>query len=164
AITVNGANVTVTAFSSTAVFTVTGTISGTGGNAATVTLTSGTTTIATVTASGAGAYTFSNLANGSYTVTPTKAGFTFTPASQAITVNGANLTVAAFSSSAVATGTLASDAIAFKDNTSQATTITTATFSTTSTNELLLAFVAADAPTSGTNVQVNTMTGAGLTW
>jgi Domain of unknown function (DUF4082)/Bacterial Ig-like domain/Bacterial Ig domain len=164
AITVNGANVTVTAFSSTAVFTVTGTISGTGGNAATVTLTSGTTTIATVTASGAGAYTFSNLANGSYTVTPTKAGFTFTPASQAITVNGANLTVTAFSSSAIATGTLATDAIAFKDNTSKATTITTATFSTTSTNELLLAFVAADAPTSGTNVQVNTMTGAGLTW
>ena len=81
-------------------FIVSGTISGTGGNVATVTLTSGTTTVATVTASTTGAYTFNNVVNGSYTVTPTKAGFTFTPTSQAVTVNGANATVAAFSSAA----------------------------------------------------------------
>ena len=98
AVTVSGANVTVAAFTSAPTFTVSGTISGTGGNAATVTLTSGTTTIATVTATTAGAYTFTNVANGSYTVTPTKAGFTFTPTSQAVTVNGANVTVAAFTS------------------------------------------------------------------
>ena len=84
----------------TSTFTVSGTISGTGGNAATVTLTSGTTTVATTTATTAGAYTFSSVANGSYTVTPTKAGFTFTPANQAVTVNGANVTVGAFSSAA----------------------------------------------------------------
>ena len=101
AVTVNGANVTVPAFSSAATtFTVSGTISGTGGNAATVTLTSGTTTVATVTSTAAGAYTFNTVANGSYTVTPTKTGFSFTPISQAVTVNGANVTVPAFSSTA----------------------------------------------------------------
>src|SRR6202008_3784701 len=42
-------------------------------------------------------YTFTGLANGSYTVTPTKAGFLMTPASQAVTINGANGT-ATFSS------------------------------------------------------------------
>ena len=96
-VTVNGANVTVTAFTSAAqTYTVSGTISGAGGNAATVTLTSGTTTVATTTASAAGAYSFTSVANGSYTVTPTNAGFTFIPASQPVTVNGANVTVAAF--------------------------------------------------------------------
>ena len=101
AATVNGANVTVAAFSSAAqTFTVSGTITGTGGNAAAVTLTSGTTTVATVTSTTAGAYTFTGVANGSYTVTPTKAGFSFTPTSQAVTVNGANVTVPAFTSAA----------------------------------------------------------------
>ena len=80
----------------TSTFTVSGTISGAGGNAATVTLTSGTTTVGTVTSTTAGAYSFTNVANGSYTVTPTKAGFTFTPASQAATVNGANRDGAGF--------------------------------------------------------------------
>jgi hypothetical protein len=164
AVTVNGANVTVPAFSSTATFTVSGTISGTGGNAATVTLTSGTTTVATVTSTAAGAYTFSSVINGSYTVTPAKAGFTFTPASQAVTVNGANVANVNFTSTVVTTSALSTDAIVFKDNSSKATTIVTAAFSTTSTNELLLAFVSADAPTTGTNTTVSAMTGAGLTW
>jgi len=165
AVTVNGANVTVAAFSSAAqTFTVSGTISGTGGNTATVTLTSGTTTIATVTSSTAGVYTFSTVANGSYTVTPSKAGFNFTPASQAVTVNGANVANVNFTSTAVTTSTLSTDAVVFKDNTANATTIVTAAFSTTSTNELLLAFVSADAPIVGTNTTVTGMTGAGLTW
>ncbi len=165
AVTVNGANVTVPAFASTApTFTVSGTISGAGGNAATVTLTSGTTTVATVTSTAAGAYTFSSVVNGSYTVTPTKAGFTFTPTSQAVTVNGANIANVNFTSSVVTTSALSTDAIVFKDNSSRATTIVTAAFSTTSTNELLLAFVSADAPTTGTNTTVSGMTGAGLTW
>jgi hypothetical protein len=60
---------------------------------------------ATVTADASGVYSFSGIANGSYTITPTKAGFTFTPASQAITVSGANGT-ANFSSTAQATFTI----------------------------------------------------------
>ena len=165
AVTVNGANVTVPAFSSAAqTFTVSGTISGAGGNTATVTLTSGTTTIGNVTSSTAGAYTFSSIANGSYTVSPSKTGFTFTPTSQAVTVNGDNITDVNFTSTAVTNTGLATDAIAFKDNTSKARTIVTAAFSTTSANELLLAFVSTDAPFIGTNTTVSSMTGAGLTW
>jgi hypothetical protein len=45
-----------------------------------------------VTADAGGNYTFSGLANGSYTVTPGKTGFTFSPTSQAATLNGANVT------------------------------------------------------------------------
>jgi hypothetical protein len=44
-------------------------------------------------------YTFTALANGSYTVTPTKTGFVMTPTTQAVTINGANAT-ANFSSAA----------------------------------------------------------------
>jgi hypothetical protein len=95
-VTVNGSNITVPAFAaSVQTFTITGTITGTGGNGATVSL-SGPTT-ATATANASGVYTFSGLANGSYTVTPTKAGFLYTPASQTVTVSGANA-IANFSS------------------------------------------------------------------
>jgi hypothetical protein len=47
---------------------------------------------ASVTANTSGVYSFSGIANGSGTVTPSKTGFTFTPANQAVTVNGANAT------------------------------------------------------------------------
>ena len=46
---------------------------------------------ATVNADASGNYSFSGLANGSYTVTPGKAGFTFSPPSQAADVSGANV-------------------------------------------------------------------------
>jgi hypothetical protein len=66
---------------------------------------------ATITLSGAAAastsvdvngnYSFSGLANGSYTVTPAKAGFSFTPASQPVTINGAGAAAINFSAQAV---------------------------------------------------------------
>jgi hypothetical protein len=40
----------------------------------------------------AGYYTFNGVPNGNYTITPTKSGTTFTPASKNVTVNGANVT------------------------------------------------------------------------
>jgi hypothetical protein len=46
----------------------------------------------TVTADASGNYTFNGLANGSYTVTPSKAGFTFTPTSLSFSVSGTNVT------------------------------------------------------------------------
>jgi hypothetical protein len=46
---------------------------------------------ATATADSSGNYTFTGLANGSYTVRPAKAGFSFSPSSQAVTINGANV-------------------------------------------------------------------------
>jgi LmbE family N-acetylglucosaminyl deacetylase len=56
-----------------------GTISGAGGNGATVKLSGAAT--ATTTASSTGGFDFENLANGTYTVTPSLTGYTFTPAS-----------------------------------------------------------------------------------
>src|SRR5262249_23064246 len=53
-----------------------------GGSGATVTLTQGATTIGTTTADSAGNYGFANVANGTYTVTPAKSGFSFAPANQ----------------------------------------------------------------------------------
>lgn len=38
-----------------------------------------------------GNYSIANLANGTYTVTPSKSGYTFTPASQTVIINGANV-------------------------------------------------------------------------
>jgi len=96
-VTVNGANATANFSSTGQSFTISGTISGAGGASATVKLTGATT--ATVTANTSGVYTFTGVANGSYVVTPTKTGYVFTPASQSVTVNGANAT-ANFSSAA----------------------------------------------------------------
>jgi hypothetical protein len=96
AVTVNGANVTAINFTATAVtYSIAGTISpAANGSGATVTLSGGAT--ATVTAGTTGNYTFTGLANGSYTVTPTKAGFTFVPVNRAVTVNGGNVTAINF--------------------------------------------------------------------
>jgi hypothetical protein len=88
-VTINGANGTAN-FTSVAIYTLSGTISGAGGNAATVKLTGAKT--ASVTASSTGQYSFPGLVNGSYTVTPTKTGYVMSPTSQAVTVSGASVT------------------------------------------------------------------------
>jgi hypothetical protein len=82
-------------------------ISGTinGGSGATVTL-SGSAS-ATVTADGSGNYSFTGLANGPYTVTPSKTGFTVSPASQPVTIISANVNGVNFSASANSSSTLA---------------------------------------------------------
>ncbi|HEV2721211.1 MAG TPA: pre-peptidase C-terminal domain-containing protein [Thermoanaerobaculia bacterium] len=71
---------------------------------------------ATVTAGSQGAtsdasnnYTISGLANGTYTVTPTKSGCTFSPASQSVSVSGANVTGINFTASCSSGTTLFSD-------------------------------------------------------
>src|SRR5205809_687207 len=71
-------------------FSIAGTISPlAGGSGATLTLSGATS--ATATADSARNYTFTGLANGTYTIVPSHAGFTFTPSSQSMTVNGANV-------------------------------------------------------------------------
>jgi hypothetical protein len=70
-------------------YAVSGTL-GTGGAGATVALT-GAATLNT-SADGSGNYVFTGLQNGSYTVTPSKVGVTFTPASQNVTINNASVT------------------------------------------------------------------------
>jgi len=151
--TINGANVTGLNFS-TVTYSISGTISGTGGNAATVKLSGAAS--ATVTASATGTFTFSNLASGTYTVTASKTGYIFTPASQTVTVNGANVSGVNFTS----TKQLALDVVVSTDRVS-GTSVTSPVFSTAATNELLLALVSTDGTSS---VTVNSVTSSGLTW
>ena len=104
-VTVNGANVTSGVnFTATAIptYSISGTISPTaGGSGATVKLSGAAS--ASTTANSSGSYTFAGLANGAYTVTPSNAGYTFAPASQPVTVNGASVTGVNFTATAIPT-------------------------------------------------------------
>jgi hypothetical protein len=158
-VTVSGANLTTVNFASAVqTFSIGGTISGAGGNGATVTLTGAGT--ATVTANASGVYSFTGLANGSYTVTPTKTGFAFTPVSQSVTISGANNTAVNFTSTGTGLGV---DVTTFTDRSSNGNTIVSPAFTTKSTNELLLAFVATDGAQNSA-MTVTGVTGSGLTW
>ncbi len=53
------------------------------------------------TTSSTGAYTLSGVANGTYTLTPSLSGYTFTPATRSVTVSGANVTAQNFTGAAV---------------------------------------------------------------
>jgi hypothetical protein len=82
-------------------FTISGTINpATGGSGTTLTL--GGAATATTTADTSGSYTFAGLPNGTYTIVPSRAGFTFAPSSQTMTVNGANVTGVNFTDTATA--------------------------------------------------------------
>src|SRR5713101_6604995 len=80
-------------------FSISGTINpANGGSEATLTL--GGAANATTTADGLGNYTFAGLPNGTYTVVPSHAGFTFTPTSQSAAVNGTNVSAVNFTANA----------------------------------------------------------------
>jgi hypothetical protein len=105
---VNGANVTGINFTAQVVptFSISGTISPTaGGSGATVILSGA--AAATTTTNSAGNYTFIGLTNGAYTVTPNNSGYTFSPVSQSVTVNAANLTGVNFTATVLQTHTVA---------------------------------------------------------
>lgn len=102
-VTVNGANVTGVNFTaSTQAFNLSGTVSPTsGGASAILSLSGGATGLAT--ADSSGNYTFAGLANGNYTVTPSHAGFSFSPVSRSVTISGADITKVDFTASALST-------------------------------------------------------------
>ena len=102
-VTINGSNQTAPAFTATALtWTILGTVTpSASGGGTLITLTGAAN--AAVTADGSGNYSFTGLANGSYVVTPSKSGYTFNPASQPITINGANATGVNFTATAVPT-------------------------------------------------------------
>ena len=85
-------------------YSISGTVSPASNGAAT-TVTLGGAATATTTADSSGNFSFTSLANGSYTVTPTKSGFTVTPASAPTTVSGSNVTGLNFTSSAASPNT-----------------------------------------------------------
>jgi len=90
-ITVSGADQSNLNFVGSTGFTVTGRIATSGGMAivgVSVQLDGG----ASVLTNGAGYFTINNVADGAHTLTPTKGGYTFTPAVKNITVSGGNLT------------------------------------------------------------------------
>jgi hypothetical protein len=94
--TVSGANVTGINFTATApTFTISGTISpATSGSGAVVTLSGPSNT--TAAADNSGNFSFGGLLNGTYTVTPSKTGFSFNPSSLPAVVTGANVSGLAF--------------------------------------------------------------------
>ena len=104
--TINNAHALGLSFSSSAAYTVSGTIGGPGGPGATVSLSGAAT--ATVIADSSGNWAFPNLINGAYTVAVANPGYAFTPASQSVTVNGANTTAPFTSSSGYALSMAAS--------------------------------------------------------
>ena len=61
-----------------------------GGSGSTLTLSGA--TAGSTTADGSGNYSFTGLANGTYVVSPTHSGYTFSPGLQTVTINGANAT------------------------------------------------------------------------
>ncbi len=85
----------------TTTYSISGTVSGATASGVTINLT-GTATATTTTATD-GTYSFSGLANGSYTVTPSKTGYTFSPTSASVTISGANQTGKNFTATAAAT-------------------------------------------------------------
>jgi hypothetical protein len=99
---VNGANVTNVNFA-TVTYVISGNISGTGGPGSTVTLTTAGGTVPPVMANGSGNFSFPSLLNGSYTVTPTHTGFTFSPTSSAVVINGSNVANVNFAATASTT-------------------------------------------------------------
>ena len=98
AVTISSANQTGINFTATAVptYSISGTVSGAVTSGVTINLT-GAKTAGTTTGTG-GTYTFSGLANGSYTVTPSLSGYSFNPNSTAVTVSNANQTGINFTS------------------------------------------------------------------
>lgn len=76
------------------------------GSAATVALGQNGTTISSTTADSNGNYNFTNVSNGTYSITPTKAGISIIPTSQSVTVNSGPATVAAFAATATISGTI----------------------------------------------------------
>ncbi|HNX50200.1 MAG TPA: hypothetical protein PKL08_08555 [Thermoanaerobaculaceae bacterium] len=88
--------VTATVTTGTPTYSISGTVSGAVASGVTMTLSGAGT--GTTTTDATGSYTFSGRANGSYTVTPSLAGYTFSPTSIAVTISGANQTGKNFTS------------------------------------------------------------------
>lgn len=161
AVTINGTDVTGVNFTAAPV-TLSGTIGPLpGGAGVSVALSGGPGGVTTT--DSAGTYTFSGLPNATYTVTPSKAGFSFSPASRSVTIAGGTSVAAIDFTASALPNTITIDATTSAGRNTRASSVTSPAFSTTSGNQLLLAFVGAANQTS-TPTTVTSVTGAGLTW
>lgn len=163
AVTVASANLTSLNFtaSTAPTWTLSGNISPSAAGAGAVINLTGAKT-ATATADASGNYSFGGLSNGTYSVTPSKSGYTFTPSTKSVVINGANLASVNFTAAGGSSG-IVRDAQASADQGTASSRVTSPAFSTNSANELLLAFVSTDY-LKGSNTTVTSVTGAGLTW
>src|SRR6185437_13783053 len=91
-----------------------------------------------------------------------KGGATMSPLNRAVTIGGANVTGVNLTA-AVNASTPVRDVNVTLGRSTKATSIVSPAFTTTSTNELLLAFVATDAAGAAATTVTN-VTGGGLTW
>jgi len=102
--TVSGANITGVNFIATPVQAITHSISGqvtsNGSGLSGVTMTLSGASSDNVLTDSSGNYTFTGLDNGSYTITPSRTGFTFSPTDNTQTVSGADITAVNFTTTA----------------------------------------------------------------
>lgn len=92
-VSVNNANVTGQNFTATVLsYTISGTITLNGSGLPGVTVSLQGTSSNSVTTASDGTYSFTGVQNGLYTVTPSLAGYTFTPANLSVSVNNGNVT------------------------------------------------------------------------
>ena len=93
-VTINGDNVTAINFTATAnsgtTYSISGTVTNGGVALSSVTITLSGTSSGSTSTNSSGSYSFTGLANGSYTITPSLSGYEFTPANPTVTVNNAN--------------------------------------------------------------------------
>jgi chitodextrinase len=90
--------------SSTPTYSISGTVSGAVTSGVIITL-SGAGSASTTTGSG-GSYNFTDLSNGTYTITPSKTGYTFSPTNRSITVNNVSVANQKFTATATSTNPL----------------------------------------------------------
>jgi phosphodiesterase/alkaline phosphatase D-like protein len=136
-------------------FSISGSISGSGGSGATVNLSGGAT--ASTVADASGNYTLSSVPNGSYTVTPVKAGFTFTPASRSVVINGADAVGVSFTSTAGAIASLSPTSVAFANQPINTTSAAqNVTLSNTGGSTLTISSIAIAGANPGDFAQTNT--------
>ncbi len=108
--------ITATITSPSGSYTISGTITvnGSGLSGATVTLSGDAS--ATTTTNTSGYYEFTGVTNGSYTVTPSKSGYTFSPTSRNVNVNDASVTGQDFTASPVSSDVQLSNGTPYNDS------------------------------------------------
>ncbi|SRR6266540_1248321 len=99
AVTVSGSDTTRVDFISSKTHVISGTVGGAPADGVIVTLASGTGTPSATLTDATGRYTFTGVLDGTYTITPSKPGFVFSPAELDVTVSGSDLSGQDFTAS-----------------------------------------------------------------